>query len=163
MQKILLPLMAALVLMLPCPASALCLLCSCSVAATPVAFGTYNSMSASPQDSNGSVLFTCGGLVGGVVSYDVALGKGLSSTAFSPRKMSSGANLLNYDLYTSSVYSFIWGDGTAGSQKVSGSVTILVLGGTTRELVVYGRIPGSQTGVRVGSYSDALLVTVIYN
>lgn len=163
MQKICLPGLAALLLMLPFPASALCLLCSCSVGATPVAFGTYDPMSASPRNSDGSVLFTCGGLVGGVVSYDVALGKGLASSAFSPRKMSSAANLLNYDLYTSSAYSSIWGDGTAGSQKVSGSVTILVLGGTTRELVVYGRIPGSQTGVRVGSYSDALLVTVTYN
>jgi spore coat protein U-like protein len=141
----------------------LCLLCSCSVSSTPIAFGSYNPMSSSSRDSDGSVLFTCGGLVGGLVSYDVALGKGLNSTTFSPRRMASGANRLDYDLYTSSAYSSIWGDGTGGSQKVSGTVTILLVGGTTRELIVYGRIPGSQTAVKAGSYSDALLITVTYN
>ena len=163
MKKILLPALTALSLALPLPASALCLGCSCSVNTTPVAFGTYNPMSTASRDSEGSVLFTCGGLVGGAVTYDVTLGKGLNSTAFSPRRMSSGANRLDYDFYTSSAYSSIWGDGTGGSQKISGTVTILLLGGTTRELVVYGRIPGSQTTVKAGSYSDAVLVTVTYN
>ena len=138
MKKIFMLLLTALVLALPLPASALCALCSCSVSATPVVFGTYDPISSSPTDSDGSVLFTCGGLVGGVVTYDVALNKGMNSTTFSPRRMSSGANLLDYDLYTSSAHSSVWGDGTGGSQKISSSVTILVLGGTTRTLVVYG-------------------------
>lgn len=163
MKRIFMLLLTALVLALPLPASALCALCSCSVSATPVVFGTYDPISSSPTDSDGSVLFTCGGLVGGVVTYDVALNKGMNSTTFSPRRMSSGANLLDYDLYTSSAHSSVWGDGTGGSQKISGSVTILVLGGTTRALVVYGRIPGNQTTVRAGTYSDAVLVTVTYN
>ena len=163
MKRIFMLLLTALVLALPLPASALCALCSCSVSATPVVFGTYDPISSSPTDSDGSVLFTCGGLVGGVVTYDVALNKGMNSTTFSPRRMSSGANLLDYDLYTSSAHSSVWGDGTGGSQKISGSVTILVLGGTTRALVVYGRIPGNQTSVWAGTYSDAVLVTVTYN
>ena len=120
-------------------------------------------MSASPRDSDGAVLFTCAGLVGGVVAYDIALGKGLNSTAFSPRKMSSILNRLDYDFYTSSAYASIWGDGSAGSQKVSGSITILLLSGTTVTLPVYGRIPGSQTSVKAGVYSDSVLVTVTYN
>ena len=163
MKKIFMLLLTALVLALPLPASALCALCSCSVSATPVVFGTYDPISSSPTDSDGSVLFTCGGLVGGVVTYEVTLNKGMNSTTFSPRRMSSGVNLLDYDLYTSSAHSSVWGDGTGGSQKISSSVTILVLGGTTRALVVYGRIPGSQTTVRAGTYSDAVLVTVTYN
>ena len=163
MKKIFMLLLTALVLALPLPASALCALCSCSVSATPVVFGTYDPISSSPTDSDGSVLFTCGGLVGGVVTYEVTLNKGMNSTTFSPRRMSSGVNLLDYDLYTSSAHSSVWGDGTGGSQKISSSVTILVLGGTTRTLVVYGRIPGSQTTVRAGTYSDAVLVTVTYN
>ena len=101
--------------------------------------------------------------MGGLVTYDVTLGKGLNSTTYSPRRMASGANLLNYDFYTSSAYSSIWGDGTGGSQKVSGTLNILVVGGTTNQLVVYGRIPGSQSTVRAGSYSDAVVVTVTYN
>ena len=156
-------LLTAVLLSLSLPASALCALCSCSVSATPVAFGTYNPMSSSPQDSDGSILLSCGGLVGGLVTYVVTLSKGLNSTTFSPRRMASGANLLNYDFYTSSAYSSIWGDGTGGSQKTSGTLSILVVGGTTKQLVVYGRIPGSQSAVKVGSYSDSVVVTVTYN
>ena len=156
-------LLTAVLLSLSLPASALCALCSCSVSATPVAFGTYNPLSSSPQDSNGSIQLTCGGLVGALVTYDVTLGKGLNSTTFSPRRMASGANLLDYDLYTTSGYSSIWGDGTGGSQSNSGSITILLVGGTTNQLVVYGRIPGSQSAVRPGSYSDSVVVTVTYN
>lgn len=120
-------------------------------------------MSPSLQDSDGLILFVCGGLVGGLVTYDVTLGKGLGSSTFSPRRMASGANRLNYDFYTSSAYSSIWGDGTGGSQKVSGTLSILVIGGTTNQHVLYGRIPGSQSAVRAGSYSDAVVVTVTYN
>lgn len=163
MCKLLFTGLVALLLALPLPASALCPLCSCTVNATPVAYGTYDPMSSTPLDSDGSVLFTCGGLIGGVVSYDITLGKGVYSTNFSPRKMSSGINLLDYDLYTSSAYSSIWGDGTAGTQKISGNVTILVLGGTTKNVVVYGRIPGSQSIVKAGVYSDAVVITVTYN
>ena len=163
MKQVLPPVLAALALAMPWPAAALCALCTCAVSTTPIAFGTYDPQSASPRDSDGSVLFTCGGLVGGVVTYDVTLGKGLNSASFSPRRMSSGTNQLDYDLYTSSAYSSIWGDGTGGSQKITGTVTVLLLGGTTRSLVVYGRIPGSQATVKAGVYSDAVLVTVTYN
>lgn len=103
------------------------------------------------------------GSVGALVNYDIALGKSPSSTNFSSRQMVSGASLLNYDFYTSSAYSSIWGDGTGGSQKVSGTLSILVIGGTSKQLIVYGRIPGSQSAVRTGSYSDAVVVTVTYN
>ena len=163
MKQVLPPVLAALALAMPWPAAALCALCTCAVSTTPIAFGTYDPQSASPRDSDGSVLFTCGGLVGGVVTYDVTLDKGLNSTTSSPRRMSSGASRLDYNLYTSSAYASIWGDGTGGSQKITGSVTILLLGGTTRSLVVYGRIPSSQTSVKPGAYSDAVLVTVTYN
>lgn len=163
MTKNFFPALTAFVLTLPAPASALCVLCSCSTSSTPIAFGTYDPLSGANRDSDGSVLFTCGGLIGGTVTYDVALGKGVNSNVFSPRKMASGANLVNYDLYTSSAYSAIWGDGSAGSQTISGAVTVLLLNGTTRELVVYGRIPGTQTTVKAGSYSDAVLITVTYN
>ena len=98
-----------------------------------------------------------------MVTYDITVDKGTSSTSFSPRRIASGANLIDYDLYTTSAYSSIWGDGTAGTQKISGSVTILLLAGSTKTVVVYGRILGSQSTVKPGVYSDAVLVNVTYN
>lgn len=155
--------LAVLLLTLPLQASALCtLVCSCSVSTTAVAFGVYNPLSASPLDSSGNVRVTCGGVLGLLVPYDIALGTGANSSNFSPRKMASGANQLNYNLYTNSTHAVIWGDGTGGTQIVSGSIIIILLGGTSRDHTVYGRIPGSQTTVPPGNYSDTIVVTVTY-
>jgi spore coat protein U-like protein len=155
--------LAVLLLALPLQASALCtLLCSCSASTTAVSFGVYNPLSASPLDSTGNVRVTCGGVLGLLVPYQIVLGKGANSSNFSPRKMASGANRLNYDLYTDSAHASIWGDGSGGTQTVSGSITIILLGPTSQDHPVFGRIPGSQTSTAVGSYSDTVVVTVTY-
>lgn len=155
--------LAVVLAIMPLPAWALCtLLCSCSASTTAVAFGTYNPLSASPLDGTGNVRVSCGGVLGLLVPYDIALGTGAYGSGFSPRKMASGGNRLNYDLYTSSAYATIWGDGSGGSQDVSGSVTIVLLGGTANNHAVYGRIPAGQTAVVPGSYGDTVTVTVTY-
>lgn len=152
-----------LLLWLPQQASALCtLVCSCTTSTTAVAFGVYNIHLPTALDGVGNVRVTCGGVLGLLVPYDIALGKGMHSSNFSPRKMASGSDQLNYDLYTSSARTTIWGDGTSGTQVVSGSVTIVLLGGTSSDHPVYGRIPSGQTSVPPGSYSDTVLVTVTY-
>lgn len=156
-------LVLALLTMLPAPAWALCtLLCSCSVSTTAVAFGTYNPLSGSVLDASGNVRVSCGGVLGLLVPYDIALSKGGYSSQFSPRKMASGAHRLNYDLYTSSAHSQVWGDGSGGSQVVSGSVSIVLLGGAANNHPVYGRIPADQSTVVPGSYADSVTVTVTY-
>lgn len=159
-KKILEVLLAMLTLSLPQSASALCtLVCSCSVSTTSVTFGAYNPISPSPFDSTGNVRVTCGGVLGLLIPYDIALDKG---TLITPRKMISGSNTLNYDLYTSSAHTVIWGDGTGGTQIVSDDITITLLGGTSKNHTVYGRIPGSQIQALPGNYSDTVTVTVTY-
>ena len=155
--------LAALLFFLPQSASALCtLFCSCSASTTAVSFGNYNPLSAASLDAFGNVRVTCGGILGLLVPFDIALNKGSYSTSFSPRKMASGSNRLSYDLYTSSTHAAIWGDGSAGSQIVSGSVNIILLGGTYQDHAVYGRIPSNQVTVPPGSYGDNVTVTVTY-
>lgn len=144
------------------PAAALCVLCSCSASTTAVAFGGYNPLSGSATDSSGNVRVTCGGALA-VVSYSVALSTGSYASNFSPRKMGSGANRLAYNLYTSAARSTIWGDGSGGSQEVADALTIVLLGGTSADLPVYGRIPASQTSTPAGTYTDTVAVTVTYN
>jgi spore coat protein U-like protein len=145
--------LALLVLAAPLHASALCtVLCACSASTTSVSFGVYNPLSGSPLDSTGNVRVTCGGVAGLLVPYQIALGKG-----------ASGANRLNYDLYTDPAHASIWGDGiNEGTQTVSGFITIILLGPTPQDHTIYGRIPGGQTTVSPGSYSDAVVVTVTY-
>jgi len=154
---------AACALVLPLPALALCdMLCSCSASTTPVAFGSYNPLLGTALDGTGNVRVTCGGVVGLLVPFDVAIDRGANSDTFTPRKMANGANRLAYGLYTTSGRTTVWGDGTDGTQLGSGSILILLISGTSQDLPVYGRIPGGQQTVPPGSYSDTTVVTVTY-
>jgi spore coat protein U-like protein len=152
-------------LTLPFSASALCLLCSCSTSTTAVAFGVYNPLSVSNIDAVGNIRITCNGVLNlSSVDYSIAINKGLNSSGFSPRVMASGANHLNYDLYTNSTRTTIWGDGTGSTQVVADSLTVPALFGTSnKDNTVYGRIPGSQSTTRTGSYNDSITVTITYN
>lgn len=149
--------------LMPLSASALCtLLCSCTVSTSGVAFGTYNPLSAAAVTANGNVRVTCGGVLGLLVPYQIALSKGANAGNFSPRQMASGVKRLNYNLFTDGTYATVWGDGTGGTQTVSGSVSVVLLGGTSQDNTVYGRMPGSQTTVAPGTYNDTIQVTVTY-
>ncbi len=146
----------------PLPVFAACiplLGCSCSASATGVVFGIYNA--ASNRDVSGFVSVTCGGLVG-IVNYSIALNRGIYSADFDPRQLGSGANRLNYNLYTSGTYATIWGDGSGTTGTITDSYLVAV-GNTTRSYEVFGRIPAGQTTAVPGYYSDTITVTVTYN
>jgi spore coat protein U-like protein len=119
---------------------------SCTMGIINVVFGTYNTLSASSLDGAGSVSVTCDV----TSSFQVALSKGQGS--FAARQLQSGVNVLYYNLYTDTLRSLIWGDGTAGTTLVSGS-------GTAATYTVYGRIPGGQN-LPAGSYGDSITVTL---
>lgn len=163
MKKLLSAPLALLALALPLPASALlCVGCACTVSTTGVAFGAYAPLSGSPGLSTGNVSVRCTTTVGLLVSYTIDLGKG-SSGSFTPRKMVSGSNRLDYNLYTSNTYASIWGDGNGGTTRVSsGDVALSLQGATTVNYTVYGRIPASQQTVPPGFYTDSIPVTVTF-
>jgi spore coat protein U-like protein len=71
--------------------------------------------------------------------------------------MTSGANLLSYNIYTSAARTTVWGDGTGSSATIGGTGT-----GSAQSVTVYGRVSGGQTTVPVGSYADTVAVTVTY-
>lgn len=161
MKTVFTAMLASLALVLSEGAAALCtLVCACSVSTTAVSFGTYNPLSGSVLDATGNVRVTCGGVLGLGVPYQIKLNKGQYSSDFSPRKMASGANRLNYDLYTDASRQTIWQD--ASPNWVTGSITIVLLGGTSNDHTVYGRIPTGQPTVPPGNYADTVLVTVEY-
>ena len=142
--------------------SCLLTLCTCSVSATPVSFGVYDPFSSSPSDTSGTITVSCTGLVVSVlVSYDILLNKGIHASSFLPRQMASGVNTLDYNLYTDSTRTTVWGDGTGGTSIVTDGY-LLGLFTVNRDYTVYGRIPASQTGVHTGDYSDTITVTVNY-
>jgi spore coat protein U-like protein len=66
-----------------------------------------------------------------------------------------GNATLNYNLFMEQPGSRIWGDGTGGSQTLT---TTSAAGSASFQ--VFGRIAAQQGQVRVGSYSDTIMVTV---
>jgi len=147
---------------LPQNSWALCLGCSCNVqSASNIAFGNYSPFSGSNIDITGEIRVRCTSLVGLFASIDLKLSTGASSS-YAPRTMMSGSNTLNYNLYTNSSRTTIWGDGTSGTSIVTNSFTLLALTAFTTSDTVYARLPAGQTSAAVGSYSDTITLTVEY-
>lgn len=134
---------------------------SCSVGASSVAFGNYNTVATPDTTSTGSVSVSCSllGLLSLLVAYNITLSPG--SGSYGQRLLTSGANPLQYNLYTNPAMTAVWGDGTAGTSAV-GDGYLLGLGITTRNYTVYGKIPARQSNAVAGSYSDAIIVTIAY-
>src|SRR4030065_808739 len=130
---------------------------ACTISTTPVNFGSYDVFSASPTDSTGLITITCNETPAPFAP--VSIGPSPNSGGFNPRKMrlTSGTDLLNYNLYTDATCASIWGDGT------SGTVTVWrkFLKNKPEHLTVYGRIPPGQD-VPAGTYTDTLAVTLIW-
>lgn len=77
---------------------------------------------------------------------------------FDPRQMTSGANLLYFNLYKDSGRSLIWGTRSNSYGSVGATLEIgALLGSATASgsFTVYGRVPSGQTTAVPGSYSNA--------
>jgi spore coat protein U-like protein len=92
-------------------------------------------------------------------TYIVGLTAGTTPGAtIAQRLMASGADLMNYNLYTDAARSSIWGN-TAGSW-VSGTGAGM---GTPQALTVYGRVAGGQTKLMAATYTEpAITVNVTF-
>jgi spore coat protein U-like protein len=136
---------------------------NCTAAVTSLAFGLYSPLATMPNASTASIKITCNG--SGTGSTNVTTGVTLStglSMSYATRKMFSGANALNYNIYWSTAYNQIVGDGSGGSFGGSaGPFTVTAGGSNFATGTFYGLIPAAQD-VAPGSYSDVITVTVTY-
>jgi spore coat protein U domain-containing protein, fimbrial subunit CupE1/2/3/6 len=88
--------------------------------------------------------------------YNIGLNAGTGAGAtVAIRKMTSGANTINYSLYTDAGRTTVWGN-TVGTDTVTGTGD-----GASQSFTVFGRVP-AQTTPAPGSYSDTVTVTVTY-
>jgi spore coat protein U-like protein len=151
-------LLAAILSLTSTPATALGL--NCTASATGVDFGNYNPTNSSPTDATGNVHVFCTVLLVSVLAQtNISLSTG--GGTYADRKMSSGAELLSYNLYKEATHTTVWGDGTGGTGIWTDNTLILVLG-TSIDHTIYGSIPAGQY-VAAGSYSDTITVTVEYH
>ena len=137
---------------------------SCSVSTTGITFGVYDPASATDKTNNsGTVTITCSTTsrpTGTTATITLSKGNG----TFAQRVMKSGTNTLNYNVYTDSAYSVIWGDAGMGSGTSNNSWagTFDNFSTVSTPFTLYGKIPALQYNVVPGSYSDSLTVTVTY-
>ena len=124
----------------------------CAVTATDLASGTYTSNAGTPLQGTTLLKATCTPST----TYYLGLDQGQSPGAtINARKMVSGAQVLNYQLYSDSTRSSIWGN-TPGTDTVTGAGTGLAVDHT-----VYGSVPAAQS-VPAGDYGDTITVRVYY-
>jgi len=136
---------------------------NCSVSAVSLVFPPYDTLTI----SDGVTTLTVGCRRTGsaeTVNYTIALSTG--SGTYAARLMFSGAEQLTYNLYTTAARNQIWGDGTAGTQLVGGTISVPGPPGNptiTASHSVYGRIDAPQN-VAAGTYvtTSPIVVTVVY-
>jgi len=124
----------------------------CTVTTTSVSFGSYDSFTAAPTDGEGTVSYTCLGLM---KTLRISISTGGSGT-YGSRRMSGPGSTLAYNLFLDATHQTIWGDGSGGSQPFLHNNIVIYVNYTA---TIYGRIPPLQS-VALGTYSDSPVVTV---
>lgn len=138
----------------------------CTVSSSGLAFGAYQpltfagKLTSVDKTSDATISLSCTGIVTGG-SYSIALGPSTVGNSMSPRYLANpqGAPHLAFNVYREATYSTVWGDGTGGGM-IAGTIPA---GDSIQSHTVFGRMPGGQSSLRVGSYSGTLLMTVTYN
>lgn len=131
----------------------------CSLQATPLIFGTYNPLASASTSIMAMITVTCLAMVADQVSYEIRLSRSPASS-YSQRKMRDGASVLDYQLYTGSAMTEIWGDGTGGTVVVRGSLSLTAGTARSASYTVYGRLIGNHA-IFPGTYLDPVSVTLV--
>lgn len=127
----------------------------CTITFNDISHGTVTSLSADNDAASVGNNISCSF----ADSYDIALNVGTGGGDFTARKLSNGAETLDFNVYTDASRSAIWGDGSGGTGVLSGTST----GGNVADpLVVYTRVFGSQTGKPEGTYSSTITATATF-
>ena len=126
---------------------------NCTIAGGALAFGSYDPLvtnATDAKDGSGTFAVAC---TKGAAGVTIDLGQGQNWAA--GRRMVAGGEAVNYQLYSDSGRSTVWGSTSGGS-------ALTVSAPTSKAPVtytVYGRITGGQD-VAAGNYTDTILATV---
>jgi spore coat protein U-like protein len=125
---------------------------SCTInSASTLNFGTQGVL-ATNIDQTSTLQVQCSNTTPYNIGLDVGTGSGATVAT---RKLTSGANTVDYTLYSDSGRTTVWGN-TVGTDTVAATGT-----GTAQSHTVYGRVP-AQTTPAPGTYTDTITVTVTY-
>lgn len=129
---------------------------NCVIGAQSLNFGSYDGTAALTTSGDVSVRCSNG------TPYTVLLSAGAGT--FAQRLLGNGGSKsLQYNLYTSSAYGTVWGDGSASTGTLGGTGSGLSAS-QVKTHTIYGQLPNSASNqdAPAGSYSDSIVVTVSY-
>jgi spore coat protein U-like protein len=125
---------------------------TCTVnSATALNFGTQGVLTTN-VDQTSTIQVTCTNTTPYNIGLDAGTGTGATVAT---RKMTSGANTVNYTLYSNSTRTTVWGN-TVGTDTAAATGN-----GSAQSYTVYGRVP-PQAAPAPGTYTDTITVTVTY-
>ena len=144
---------------------------TCTVRSTGMAFGNYQpltytvKLTSADKTSTADVKVICTGLLA-TGGYTISLGPSTYGTGnrISTRYLNNtthGGLYMAYNIFTESAYTTIWGNGFTGS-PVTGTGS-LILGTSTNNHTVYGKVLAGQNTLKAGIFSDSLTMTLTYN
>jgi spore coat protein U-like protein len=130
--------------------------CSYDVVTTELDFGSITGDIISPIDITGTISITCAQLLSGIVNRRVCLSlpEGTGGVSIADRRMRSGDSAVDYQIYSNSGRTVVWGQGSAA---VAVDFTNLTLGvPQTRTVTIYARVFGGQSSKLIGRYLSTL-------
>jgi spore coat protein U-like protein len=130
---------------------------TCTIDAENVIFPAYDPTGLAVTNTSGSVTITCS--KGSAPPIGISVGA--NAGGGTQRKMkggASGADLINYDLYKTTVGGAVWGDAVV-SDRLTPAVSSSAL--TPQIIPIVGNIPAGQD-VSVGDYLDTVTATVYF-
>jgi spore coat protein U-like protein len=120
-------------------------------------FTNYNPLGSSPNNGNTTLTVSCSS---STPAFTLTLSKG-NSNNYAQRCLLLNGVCLNYNLYTSSAYNTIWGDGSSGTNFISGTKNCP--SNNPCVYTVFGQVPAPQPLVPAGNnYSDSITATLTY-
>lgn len=129
-----------------------------------LAFGSYDILASAPRDSQMSLTVTCEATGGAQnVLLTLRVDQGINGSSIANRRMlhtSGSGDALGYGVFRDPQRSSVWGV-SDGIDTVGAALAVPSLGAAAASFILYGRIPAAQNA-RVGTYSDALQITVTY-
>jgi spore coat protein U-like protein len=129
----------------------------CIIETRPVAFGAYDVLSYFALSAQGQVVYTCtSGITGAPRNIRIELSTGGAGTY--RRRMASGVEHLDYNLYLDASHHSIWGNGANGTDYYFASFPPA---NTPIVVPIYAQLPARQD-VKVGFYSDALYARILF-
>jgi spore coat protein U-like protein len=130
---------------------------NCTISAGALAFGNYNPINATDVDAEATLTLTCTLDASATITLGQgANADGTSTAAIPVRRMLFEDKFLTYDLFSDSGRTLVWqAEGGTG-------VAYTGIGSVDTSVQVFGRIPGGQSTLPTGDYTDTVVVTITF-